>query len=622
MSKNEFLTRFLHDYVFNEGTPEFAVLINGKWGSGKTYFIKELQRKFENQGKKFFYISLNGISTFKEIEDSIFAQLHPALASKPARFLGNIIKGSLKFAFKINVDGDQTPETSVGVNIPTIPFETFLNEAKDRTFIFDDIERCSIETTRILGYINQLVELNGYKGIILGNEEEIIKKDEGQKKESQYRIIKEKTIGHSFIVETDFESAFSNFLDQMSSPNAKSFLKEQKVLVERIYKLADHNNLRHLKQTIWDFNRFFTFLPPSFFSKPELVEYVVSLFFIYSIEIKNGRYKLSNFINRIYDSASSKNANQQPSNLIEKYPILNRLYPPFDQKYWIQFFEYGFLDEQEFKRSVETSYFFRTENLEEWERLWEFDILEDNEFIELRNKLWKDFASNTKMEIGVLLSLTGTFLSLSKRSLLAIEKEEVVNAGIKHIKFLFESNYLKYYEETSHLQEAYKSLGHSERDSPEFKKVLAFWVKKNEELFHKELPDINDLVISRLKSSLSEFAQTITYKSDSYDKYRLYERPIFDWVSTNDFVLALESLPNSSFHKLRTIFLERYVSNEINKKLKRESLWLRDASETINRYIQQKNNSDLISCRHLKDLSTTFVKLAVKLESLNNEHNS
>ncbi|HDR8221470.1 TPA: hypothetical protein QC102_006086, partial [Bacillus cereus] len=38
---------------------------------------------------------------------------------------------------------------------------------------FDDLERCKIEITEILGYINNFVEHDDFKTIIIGNEKEI-----------------------------------------------------------------------------------------------------------------------------------------------------------------------------------------------------------------------------------------------------------------------------------------------------------------------------------------------------------------------------------------------------------------------------------------------------------------
>lgn len=47
-----------------------------------------------------------------------------------------------------------------------------------KKIIFDDLERCSIVIPNILGYINQFVENNGLKVIVIANEDEIIKLDQ------------------------------------------------------------------------------------------------------------------------------------------------------------------------------------------------------------------------------------------------------------------------------------------------------------------------------------------------------------------------------------------------------------------------------------------------------------
>ena len=57
------------DYYINIPDPQFAVMINGKWGSGKTYFISRQKEKWEKSIKspknkiamRPIYISLYGL---------------------------------------------------------------------------------------------------------------------------------------------------------------------------------------------------------------------------------------------------------------------------------------------------------------------------------------------------------------------------------------------------------------------------------------------------------------------------------------------------------------------------------------------------------------------------------
>ena len=67
------------DYVRSDYT-DYAIMINGEWGSGKTYFwnnqIKKKINSMKLNGKRFttIYMSLYGISNLEEISKKIFME--------------------------------------------------------------------------------------------------------------------------------------------------------------------------------------------------------------------------------------------------------------------------------------------------------------------------------------------------------------------------------------------------------------------------------------------------------------------------------------------------------------------------------------------------------------------
>lgn len=102
---NEHIEQYLRWYLSEScNSPFFAVLINGSWGSGKTYFIKEFMQEYNGHALRiggktednFIYISLYGLSSTSEIDDLIFQRIHPILSSKSAAITGKVLKGLLK----------------------------------------------------------------------------------------------------------------------------------------------------------------------------------------------------------------------------------------------------------------------------------------------------------------------------------------------------------------------------------------------------------------------------------------------------------------------------------------------------------------------------------------------
>ena len=102
MSKsNEHIEEFLNYYLENESSPDYAVLITGCWGSGKTYFIRQYLEGKGAAGKdvvKTFdwltgfekhtviYVSLFGVKTRKDINKKIERILHPKVNSTKIKY--------------------------------------------------------------------------------------------------------------------------------------------------------------------------------------------------------------------------------------------------------------------------------------------------------------------------------------------------------------------------------------------------------------------------------------------------------------------------------------------------------------------------------------------------------
>ena len=70
MLSNKEIIEVIQDYI-EEDKYKSAILINGRWGSGKTFFIKEeiskvIIENIKNNGK-YIYVSLYGVGNIEEI---------------------------------------------------------------------------------------------------------------------------------------------------------------------------------------------------------------------------------------------------------------------------------------------------------------------------------------------------------------------------------------------------------------------------------------------------------------------------------------------------------------------------------------------------------------------------
>ena len=176
--------KYLDNTVYN-----YAFMLNGSWGSGKTYFVKESlipaiqnhefqKNKINPQYKQrqVLYISLYGIKDTEEISRLLYMQLRNDLAEKAT---GGLITSertrmiSSLFGTGGKIISDIIKDTK-GINLEEIINKFSSGFAlTDCIFIFDDLERTSCNINDVLGYINNFVEHDGIKVLLVANEKEI-----------------------------------------------------------------------------------------------------------------------------------------------------------------------------------------------------------------------------------------------------------------------------------------------------------------------------------------------------------------------------------------------------------------------------------------------------------------
>lgn len=177
----------------------YAVLIDGDWGSGKTYFVQnQLIPKLEASEYSPIYISLYGIDSIESVSQKIalFLLLNKVPAEKKS-----VVKQCLpvigSFVLPIgqtllNISGLSILEPLLKPSTEDIPWEKILtsfSDSRPRIFIFDDLERCSLPINEILGYINGLVEHESEKVIIVANQKAIGKMSLRNNLEAKYQVV-------------------------------------------------------------------------------------------------------------------------------------------------------------------------------------------------------------------------------------------------------------------------------------------------------------------------------------------------------------------------------------------------------------------------------------------------
>ena len=114
---NEHISQFLNYYI-KLSNPQYAVLLKGKWGSGKSHFINEYKEHLKTNEHKFIYVSLYGVTSYDEIETKFLETIHPRLYNKKTIFAGKIAKQFLKGTLKIDWDDNGQENAELETKIP------------------------------------------------------------------------------------------------------------------------------------------------------------------------------------------------------------------------------------------------------------------------------------------------------------------------------------------------------------------------------------------------------------------------------------------------------------------------------------------------------------------------
>jgi len=582
---NLHIEEFLKYYYSFKQEPGYAVLLKGKWGTGKTWFINQTLNSLAQEGGKYLYVSLYGITSFEEIEDEFFKQLHPLLSSKSMALTGKIAKGLLKATLKIDLDGDGKADGSVSAQAPELNFPDYLTNTSGFVIVFDDLERASINLESLLGYINHYVEHQGYKVIIVANEEEILAHQEQRDDfKLAYRRIKEKLVGKTFEINPDLSGALVNFISEVKNRDAQSLYNKNINLISEIYENSQYQNLRHLKQALWDFERFLSLVSQDASAKDGLLDHLLKIFLILSFEIKSGSIlpkDISNFKTAYFSGLldrDSKNKEETPYQRVsKKYKNVSLRDLLIEESIWIDFFDKGCSSEERVQESLEKSEYYRTENTPDWVRLWHSMDLSDAEFSTALESVEKDFFEMKYTELGVVRHVSGIFLWLSKIGLMKKTRREILEFSCSYIDHLKETGNLN--SEISNrprfrVYESWGGLGFHEKESDEIKELNKYIDRLSEQAVIEDYPTAGDELIQLISEDPNLFYRKVVLCNDSDNIY--YEIPIFQYIDSEKFVEAFVSAIPSSRNTICYAFSERYKFDNFNASLLPELEWLKD----------------------------------------------
>lgn len=278
LERNRHIVKYLDSYVRNKKT-KFAVMLNGEWGTGKSYFIeKYVERKNEYEecenfkGTKvdMYTISAFGLSEISELENliveaiagesGIFNKAIGLLEKKTNFIVPNTVVRRTK-----KVSKNFFRNTSFNIGIATLNtaelidsnkknVTELINKKRELVIIVEDFERTNIEFVQVLGLCSRLIFESGIKIILVCNESKMIEENQ------QYMDFKEKVIGKEFLLSPDIETAITLYSEDLK------------------YTCKDRNSFKSkmLKETINKFNEGMLLVFPNVIFNLRMYQYAFS----------------------------------------------------------------------------------------------------------------------------------------------------------------------------------------------------------------------------------------------------------------------------------------------------------------------------------------------------------
>ena len=619
------LVESILDYVRSDYT-DYAIMINGEWGSGKTHFWNhKIRNKIESlqlNGKKYttIYMSLYGISNLEEISKKIFIETTQLMDKNLRKFMNS--KGQTTIPEYAKTGIDMANFFGVTDNGNRLDYGDFFS-TDDKVLCFDDLERANVDVIDILGYINNFVEHDHIKTIIICNEKELSTKlkssnlemktfiatylldkqgdlDKNDKpmvekirdkieyvfdKANDYERIKEKLIGETFEYAPQFDYIINGILMRYENdPDLIRFLRENTKLIINTFHKSGTRNLRILKHALNDFKKIHEMVNKTYPNTNYRVMQTMLIFTIaVSFEIKAGRITKDKFIN-------IENNEEYKSVLVSSRVLMdNRQFyiKEFDNNYY-----YNFKAEYRFFKFIE--YYVRTrifnmkifkddmetiintvdiEKLPGYKRLLteEYWKIPDDQF----NNVIKEIMENVKsgdLELIDIVKLYAYFSYFAKKGLIDYDLKTVRNEFFNGMNIAsLKSQYCENVEE---------ELGKIAIDEvgEDMDEVISYFNDLNKQLLDKKNKELADDIFKCIPMRMEQFYE-------QFDK-ECMNIPIFKYTDSYQMFQRISCASNEDIMIIKDKLINR--ANKYTKEIEPEMKNIKQLKQILDDYIKGK----------------------------------
>ena len=580
------------DYVRADYT-DYAIMINGEWGSGKTYFWNhKIRNKIESlqlNGRKYttIYMSLYGISNLEDISKKIFIETTQLMDKNMRKYMDSHGQTTIPEYAKTGLD--MANFFGVTQNGDKIDYASFF-ATNDKVLCFDDLERANVDVIDILGYINNFVEHDHIKTIIICNEIELstklksstlemktfiatylldkecnlLKADKPMvekirekieyvfDKANDYERIKEKLIGETF----EYAPRFNYIIDGLlmryeGNQDLMRFLREHTNLITSTFIKSGTRNLRILKHALNDFKKVYENVN-KFYPNTNLRVLQTMLIFTIAVsfEIKAGKITKDKFVNI--------NSNEEYKAILVSSRVLmdNRQFyiKEFDNNYYFNFkSDYRFFkfieiyvrtrifDMRAFKNDMEVIInTIDTEKLPGYKRLLteEYWKISDDQFPGIIEEVIEEVKKGS-LKLIEIVKLFAYYSYFIRRGLIDYDMKTIKNTFMEGMDLAAKSS-----EYCDNLDEELSRIGIDVGDDMD--EIINHFHELNKELedkmYRNKADEIFKCIPMKMELFYDKFANECMDKPifNHYDAYQMFQR--ITCASNEDIVLIKEML--------------------------------------------------------------------------------
>ncbi|MFC0337603.1 KAP family P-loop domain-containing protein [Kushneria avicenniae] len=466
--------RLLRKYIVSEDKTDYAFLIDGAWGAGKTFFVENVLESLPPEIKgKCVKVSLHGISDINFLyEELVFDNFYKKrMRSKWKKLTNGFARATFK---RFRIDSSVFSEAVLNV------FE------KPKIYIFDDIERCGLKDYELLGLADKLISTFGSKVVLIAHQEELLVKM------PEFKKIREKVIGKTVKVNPSPEIVLNDFLDKSKCSRknevlCKEILGSAQDSIFRAYEESSLNNLRLLKRALLELEHIFKLTQGAKLNQAgnEALAYAYTAFYLeyHGGDIKNIDVdKLGEY----WFGGLGEEDKKLAALINEKYKNFNFSKEVLPAKFMLELVSKASLSDQDVLDQLELSPYYNQIKFEKsWRSVWRWSQKNAEEVEVDIARFESDWTKQNFIEFGDIMHAAGIKIWLARIGVINMSVEESVRESkvyidniYSHDQFSAEFPYESLSVENGFLATSYENLGYFESDSSEFAEITRYLVQK------------------------------------------------------------------------------------------------------------------------------------------------